>query len=56
MLHTLIWGGPKLAMQQPWFPLKPGSTFGVGIQCPSCLTGNIVDVLTPVEVICDSNS
>ena len=24
-------------------------------QCLSCLTGNIVDVMTPVEVICDSN-
>ena len=26
------------------------------IQCLSCLTGNIVDVLIPVELICDSNS
>ena len=30
MSHKLIWEGPKLCMQQPWFPLEPGSSFGVG--------------------------
>ena len=29
MLHTLNGDGPKLCMQQPWFPLEPGSSFGV---------------------------
>ena len=56
MLHTLIGDGPKLGVQQPWFPSEPGSCFGVRNQSLSCLTGNIVDVLTPVEGICDSNS
>ena len=53
VLHTLIGDGPKLCMQQPWFPLEPGSSFGVDTQCLSCLTGNTVDVFTPVEVICE---
>ena len=30
MLHTLIGGRPKLRMQHYWFPLEPGSSFGVG--------------------------
>ena len=30
MLHTLIGGRPKLGMQQHWFPLEPGSSFGLG--------------------------
>ena len=28
-MHILIGDGPKLYMQQPWFPLEPGPSFGV---------------------------
>ena len=55
MLHTLIGEGPKLCMQKPWFPLEPGSSFGVG-NLVSLVVALLVDVLTTVEVICDSNS
>ena len=48
MLNPLIGDGPKLCMQQPWFPLEPGSSFGgKKKQFLSNLTGNIVDVFTP---------
>ena len=36
-LLFLIGGGPKLGMQQHWFPLEPGSSFGLGNPVPFLL-------------------